>query len=555
MYKPFIIFVSLLFLLPVAFQPNRAFSLSFDAPVPAAQTQPVETVIEFYRTYLNTLYLVNPNLVYRYSIGDSEGLQFLIDDLVKEGEIVRKLRLDQTPFAREYDPKAFERMGIPRVFQYLMQTKISIPDSEVQRVLKANPQSYPTQEMIYGWEILVEANDRTDTSTLSHTLESIRQQLAKEQFQWVATKYYWTIGTEYDGSLGEVRRGDIPDWEFDIFLAADPSAPFFGPIRAGNVYIFGKLYKKYIRNTNPVEFYGVAIRALLQSQAAKQKIDEFFKTQKEKLKPEVLRFDHASTRGLDQIAYRFGNHEITFRQVMARLPQYTGNPKDPRFYDAMAKHAFEDDLINYSSEADWIRKSPEFKFMAEANLNAWLVDRHVKARLNAMPQDETALKAFYKEQAGNLYSRPDLVKLLVLSRKRDQNEDKNPILRHSPRKPDFTAALLLKAAYEKDPSPETARRLANAEPAVKWTMHDKEVPADKLGRVLEMGIKDLPAGRIAGPLVARNEYIIVHVISRRKQPVMTFGDVQKRLPDDYMIHCKRKILKDLYGTARVENFF
>jgi len=547
--------VFILSLLTVVFQQIHAFSLSFDAPIPTAHTQPFDKTMEFYHAYLNTLYLVDPNLVFRYSIGNPESVQFLIDDLKKEAEIVQKFGLNQMPYAQEYDQKAFERMAVPRVFQYLMRTQISIPESEVEKVLRTNPESYPAQEMFYGWEILVEVSDQTDTSTLSQTLESIRQQLAKEPFQWVATKYYWTIGTDYDGSLGMVKRGDIPDWEFDIFLAADPSAPFFGPIRNGNVYVFGKLYKKYTRNANPVDTYGETIRTLLQSQAAKQKLDEFFKTQKEKLKPEVFQFDHASTRGLDQIAYRFNNYEITFRQVLARLPQYTGNPKDPRFYDAMAKHTFEEDLVNFSSEADRIRKTPEFKFMAEANLNAWLVNRHVKIQLDNFPKDEAAFKIFYKEQAEKFYSSPDLVKLLVLSSKRDPNEDNDPILKHSSRKPDFIAALRLKEAYEKNPCTATAQELARADSAVKWKMGNKEVPADSLGRVLEMGIKDIPEGGIVGPLVGKSEYLVVHVISRRKQPVMTFEKVLKRLPGDYMIHCKRKILRDLYETDRVNDYF
>jgi hypothetical protein len=108
MYKQFIIFVSLLFLLPVAFQPTRAFSLSFDAPVPAAHTLPFDKTKEFYHAYLNTLYLVDPNLVFRYSIGNPESVQFLIDDLKKEAEIVEKFRLYQMPYAQEYDPKAEE---------------------------------------------------------------------------------------------------------------------------------------------------------------------------------------------------------------------------------------------------------------------------------------------------------------------------------------------------------------------------------------------------------------------------------------------------------------
>lgn len=524
-----------------------AAATPLDPLIPETNTQAFEKKKSLYNAYLNALALIDPALVYRYSIGTPEGIQAVADDIVREQQIVERLALDCSEFAADYDTKAFERMVIPRLFRDHMEETVEVPEEDVQSTFRTYPDSFPAREMIHGWEIYVRDDARPNSATLAATLDTLRRQLETDQFPWVAIRYYWTVGTEYNGDLGQVYRGDIPDWKFDAFLAADPEARFFGPLRLGDGWLFGKLLAKFTRSQDPAVYYGERIRRSLRPQYAKHKLVEFYKEQKNRLKPEVHRYDHASTLGLDQVAYRFGMESITFREVLKRLPHISGDPKNPLFYDAMTKHAFEDDLILHSPLAENIRKSPAFAFLARAHRNAFLADRYVKARMDALVLDEKALQKFYEDHAATDYAQPNLMRLLILFRQRNAQNDNDLLLRYTPKKPDFEAAHRLRTLYETAPGPEKARQLAQADPKVRWEMHEKDMPEDQLGRILEIAVQGVREGEIVGPVVGPRDYLVVHVLQRKKQPPTPIEQVRNRLQQEATVKHKQMILKELYG--------
>lgn len=524
-----------------------AAATPLDPSIPTAQTKPFDKAMAFYRTYLKTVNLVDPAIVYRYSIGDPEGLQALLDDIAREQQAVERLALDRAEFAADYDARAFERLAIPHLLRDKLEQSTEVPEEDVRSMYQTYPNSYPNREMIHGWEIYVRDDARPDTATLTATLETLRKQLQTDQFPWVAVRYYWTVGSEYDGSLGMVYRGDIPDWKFDAFLAADPDARFFGPVRVKDGWLFGKLQEKFTHTEDPYAYYAERIRASLRPQRAKQNLVEFYKEQKNRLKPEVHRYDPASTLGLEQVAYRFGTEAVTFQEVLKRLPHLTGNPDDPRFYDAMTKHAFEDDLILHSPLAEEIRKSPAFAFLARAHRNAFLADRYVKSRMDTLVLDGKAIQKFYEDHAATDYAQPDLMRLLILFRQRTAQNDNDPLLRYTPKKPDFEAAHRLRTLYEAAPGPEKAKQLAQTDPQVRWEMHEKDMPEDQLGRILEIAVQDVKEGKIVGPVVGPRDYLVVHVLQRKKQPPTPMEQLQNRLQQDAMVKHKQMILKELYG--------
>lgn len=505
--------------------------------------------------YLRALNLVDGALAMRCDISSTNTLGSLIEDVQIEDEIVNQLKLDKAAFASDYDYKGFEQLAIPELFRYKMKYR-KVPSEQLARsIVRQHPDRYPMEEQFQGWEIVVEADSYTSPAEAQTVLRSIERDLQSQPFHQVAVTYYMGIGTEYDGSLGVVRRGQIPDWKFDLFMKAKSSAPFFGPIRIPKGYLWGKVLSRREPDADPLDYYGDYIIQMMLSGPFKETMEKYYNEQVELQKPRVFQYDHHSTAGVEQVAYCLGGEAVTYARVLARLPHYSGNPKDPRFHDAMAKHAFENDLIYYGPDAEGIRKSSEFRWLAAAHRNAFLVDRYVKEQLKNCEMDEAAITRFYQEHKKDLFAQPELVRLIVLSRKRDASRDRDPDFRSYPRKPEWMAMGVLREEFLKNPTPEGARQLAASHPNLDVTIHEKAVPLDKLGRVLEMGIEGLKEGEVSLPLTGSQEYHLVTVLSRRKQPPTSNAQVENLLRSQYLMDCKTSVLKGLYKTERAASYF
>jgi len=523
--------------------------------VPGPDSLPFCQVQDFYSAYLTTLYLVDPGLLFRQDLGTRESIRALTNDLECEARFVEKKGLTEAPYAGEYDTAAFDRMALPLVFRYRLKYG-SIPSREaIRRFIRDNPTVYPLEEYVVGWEILVETDEGTSPTEIQKALSWIEGKLKTEPFPWVAMQYYLSIGAESDGGLGRVTRGQVPDWKFEAFLSAPETAPYFGPVQVPKGYLFGMVQSRVKKDSDPYEVYGDTVLHRLLPQRLQEEIARYNEEQKAALNLEVYSYDHSSSVGLKQIAYRIGDYAPTYDEILKRFPQYHGDPKDPRFYDAMAKHGIDADLILYGPKAEETRQSPEYRFMARAHRNAWLVDRYVKARLAEDPVDEESLRRFYEARATDLFAQPDLVRVLTLKRTRDVGVDSDPKRRSSRQKPDFMALARLRETFLRNPTVEEARRLAAADPRVEVDVQEEAVPEDKLGRVLEMGVKGIPEGGVSPVLVAGPRYAVAKVLSRQPQPPVPLAEAGDKLRFEYTLACKRKILSEIYPKARAETFY
>lgn len=523
--------------------------------IPGPDSEPLCRVQDFYFAYLTTLHLIDPGLMYREDLGTRDSIRTLVNDIECEARFVREKHLDQAPWARKYDAAAFQQMAIPLVFRYRLKYQ-SIPTKEtIRKFIRAYPTIYPLEEFVFGWAILVETDSSTSPTEVKKKLDWIREKLKTEQFAWVAMQYYLSIGAEYDGSLGRVTRGQIPDWEFDAFLDAPESTPWFGPVRVPKGYLFGKVQSRMRPGDDPCKVYGDLVLRRLLPQREQQALKEYNKVQKAALHLTVYSYDHSSSLGLQQIAYRVGTYAPTYQEILKRFPQYQGNPKDPRFYDAMAKHGIDADLIRFGPKAGETLRSPEYAFMARAHKNAWLVNQYVNARLKTLPLNEKVLRQFYENHKKDLFARPDLVRVLTLSRTRNRKVDSDPALRTSRRKPDFVAATRLRDEFLKNPTVEMAHKLAAGDPKVRVEIQEKERPEDTLGRVLEMGIQGIPEGGVSPVLVAGDRYAIAKVLSRRPQPPLPLGKAHDKVRFEYLLAHKRNILSEIYPEERAKTFY
>lgn len=516
---------------------------------PPPETVSLDQAHEFHFIYLNSLMLIDPGLPEDYFLNDAENVRRIISDIDTQSSAVRNLGLKDIAGADDYDAQRFERFAIPEIFRYKVKYSIDASTPTLRRFLKNNPKHYPAVESVTGSGIFVEVGpDAAADSRLSVTLEDIAGRLrGGEPFNIVAKDYYESAGVNSIGRFGRATRGQMDDARFDAFLNAEPGAPFFGPVKLPDGYLLGKLDEKMTSGSDLFDYYSRWLPMDYRREMAKQLIETFTGEQMRRISPRVFAYDAASAMGDRQTAYEAGGTSVTFGEAGRRLPQYAGNKKEARFWDAIALKALNDDLILMSTATQEMRRTPEFRFFADAHRNAYLVQLHAKKIMaDAGEPDEQALRAYYEAHKKDSYSQAGLVRLLTVTLRRGAAaQTSSPADARLRQQADFAAMNKARETFLADQTTAALDRLRASLPGLSYRVDKQPVAADTLGRVFEMAVAGKQPGDISQVLVEPQAYHFVKVVSVEPQPPAPFEAVRDRVKSGLLETRHREIMKQL----------
>lgn len=514
-----------------------------DAGDPAAAQQ-------FRQMFWDSLLLISPaaqELQDKVTSSGMDGLRRAVD---AASRAVEKLALDKQPFGSAYPAKSFERFAIPAVFRYKLVYDMDASTEALQRFFDHNPTHYPRREFFKGWAILVPQSSDVPQSARSSMVAEVEQRLRRgEDFGYVAFTTYEKMGSVTNGYLGRIERGQIDNDEFEAFLNADSSRPFFGPVKLKQGILLGKLNSKLTSQTDPFQFYSQQVLADYRREWGKRKLADFYTTETKLLNPQVLSFDASSSSPTHQVCYRIGGRTETFANAVSRLPQYIGNQKDPAFWSGMARHALEDDLILLSTAPQALLKAPEYAYWAKAHRDAYLVFKYVEEQLGHADISPDALKRFYDRHTSDTYAQSDLVRLLTLEYPRTQNEDVASADLLRAHFDEITSATAMRNEFAVHATEEAARQMCSKTPRLKFRTDSSVQPMDNLGRVLDIALQGKQQGHVTPVLVARDSYLFALVLERKERPPLRFEDVKDRVRTDLLEEMRNRLYSQIFGAV------
>ena len=509
---------------------------------------------EFYRIYLHSLTYISGELPFRYTVRE-EGIENILHDIEKEAHWIQQNKKKVSADADNYNPEKMLKFVVPRLYRLKLRQNLHPTTETLETFLKTHKDWFYCGESVKARQIFVEKDPQLHEKDISVVLKSLEKRLKTEPFTSVARDYYKSVGMDYNGRLGLIKRGGIPEANFQLFMSADETKPFVGPIEQKKGYLFIKVEGKYTSDTDPVEFYYDRLLREYRIERSREILEDFYQKSRKERNIEIFPYDPSEENPREQTAYTIRGEKVTFRDALERLPQFMGDRDNPDFYNAIAKKALHDDLIFYSKEAREIRNSPEFKFMTAAHKNAWIVHQFVQEQLASYTPTSKDLKRFYDSHKSELYSRPDLLKLLIVTLTRGAHSGQDMYKVHIRQKQDFKRITELRNEYLKTGSIQILRKKSADNPLLSVKVYNQPRPENEIGRVLEVAVYEREQGYISPVLIDGNtHYHFLKILERRSRPPESFEDVQNQLEFDYELQKKRDLLNKIYQTDRFKDY-
>lgn len=519
-------------------------ALTAAAVRPAGLSDPVRRS-EFYNIYVSALSQISLDMADRYDATSQAGLTVIADSIDTESALIRRLQLDTAVTTRSYDAERFSHYALAELLRYTTKYAVRPTTATLERFMHLNISHYPQKDWVFASAIHVKTADWGDqTSAVVSRLEA---QLKSKSFAETAFQYYESIGQKSDGRLGRVMHGTVPDWEFKLLMSADPSRPFFGPFEAPDGYYFCKLEKKFTAGNDPLNYYAKQVEADYRRIYARETLKHMLQDQQKALAPQVFGFDTSSPARLQQIAYRVAGTSVTFEEAHRRLPFVAGDMNSPKFWDSVSSQSLQNDLLFYSAQAQDLRDSEEFRYLADAHRNAFLVHTYVEREIAKASINEEALRAFYRPRADKRYAQPDVVRLLVV-RLPETSDSQGRTLREKMNS--------IRDAFVAKPTSDTIEQLRSSHPSLSCKEDPVPIPADKLGRILEMAIGTEKPGFVTPVLMGKDRACyFARIIARQPQPPTSFEQLRDQLRFEFVQHQREALTESLYGKGSFHKYF
>jgi hypothetical protein len=448
---------------------------------------------------------IDPERSLPFTTGTRESQDRILRAITREAELVTEMSLHEESGAGAHDTDAFDRAFVPLIHRFLLTWVEPLTAEDIEASRDRHREDLIGPERVWAKQIFVEINEWTDAEAARRQAEALLQRLETEEFYAVARDHYATVGLEYDGRIGTIRRGDIPPERFALFWEAPVLERPFGPIESPEGFLILQVDERLPEGLAPAE-------AL----------------EERRRKVERLRLPEDEILTPDAVLYRLDGREVTVREVIERLPHIHGDARDPRYFAAMREHAIRADLIETGPAADWVRASPHCHFLAQAHRNAWLIQQHLDTLFAQIDTSDEAIERFWREDPQGRFHHPDELALTVVRVPHGPLPQDDLVAQRLAMRPTYARARRLRESWLRDPSPEALASVASPE---FWEIESagEPVPLDRLGRVLGVAAQSLAQGETSELVIMPEGYLFCHVERRILGAPLRFEEIEEQV--------------------------
>lgn len=501
---------------------------------------------EVLRIYQLALDIFHPEALYIDFRGADTGemIRLLARDLEDAPERAARTGADEL----EIDPDvvgAIERFLVPLVWDHLARVDALPPDELLERYMEANPSFFERREMVRGARILVPfGNDAPDqVARIREDLEAMEE--SGETFRDVARRYYSSIGMKTDGYFGWRGRDRLRDELFDLFLEADPDAPWFGPVETSGGHLFGVLMGHVGEGMPPFS----EVRQHVESTWLRE---HFAASREEALSlEEVTRglVRHWDDEGIDGIpdpedpAFELEGRVYTWGEARQWTPGIHGDESDPEFWEDLGRRAVQNFLVYTGSRAREVRNSDEFKKIYEAVAANWKLARAMAAELADLRAAPGALERFYEENVGELYSTPDQYRAIVWRFPMNPEGHENPVLVNESRRDAWNRATMAHKVLEESENPGEEVLEEDVFGPIRRHAPEGLFPLEVFPNPLSSTISQATpvAGWLSPVVIGADDYQIALVLEKQEGEPLPFDEVIDDLWSDWRVREQEKI--------------
>ncbi|MBN1477540.1 peptidylprolyl isomerase, partial [Candidatus Sumerlaeota bacterium] len=367
----------------------------------------------------------------------------------REAAAVGERDLVASPEVSQWNPEAFDRAHLTDVFRLLLMWEQPLTREDLEAELDRLHFDPSTPDLVYAKQIFVEINPWTDRETARHRAEEIMTRLASEEFHAVAREYYESVGLIYDGRIGHLRRGEIPEENFERLWTVPRLGVPCGPIETPEGFLIVQVDERIPSGApDAAERFGDWFRERTRQSRAERELEQ--RLASEEALWQVERIDHGeSPPAPPDPLYRIGDRTVTFQEARERFPHVFGDSEDPRFSQAIRERAVTVDLLTLGSASAEIHASPVHRWLLRSQRNAWLVQRCLDELAESIDDSDEAVEQFYRDHLDELYRRPDRVSVATVHV--PVSVEGGIVARRLARREAFALARRLREAWVADP--------------------------------------------------------------------------------------------------------
>lgn len=461
------------------------------------------------------------------------------------GEVVLVAdRLGQTSVSEELEQR-LDTFLVPNLWVYQQQRKLRPAEEDIIAYRNSRPDAFGTADWISGAYMLI-----PDSPTSETVSNSIRQKLDRDSsnFRDVARDFYRTQGEDRDGHFERIQRGQIASELFEAFFTHDPRESYFTKqVRHG--YLIGKVLDRGVAGWKPLDRIHREIEQQIVADRMKAHLATFFKNE-EKRQHLERRWNDSGEEAPppDETAYSIRGKSVSYRDVLSRLVEVLGDRSSMAFFRSVTEDDIREQLVLGSSEAEEVRRSPEYAFAFEVLRAHAEYSALMRSRLDSEPTTRT-LREFYESHL-NQFALPDEVRFIAIELTMQPPGEATVAEKMAYRQRAWPAICHLRSELASSTSPLTfsidgnggafgARRFQGQE----W-MALSEIPPP-FGRV---AASTLP-GETSNVQVGPHTWFAVHVAERRKGETPSFEQVAPQVRTYYQVDQMKKIREALLYEA------
>ncbi len=479
-----------------------------------AETLGVPPVMEPLRDllaiHLQSVENINPERTLPHRLNTPADAALVVRVAQREAALVEELDLESAPFAADHRPEAFDTRLVSRIYRFAVKWSEPLTPEEIEAHRQRLRDDLTGPDRLHAKQIFVEINAWTDREAARAQAEAIFARLASEEFYAVARDYYGTVGLAYDGRVGWLQRGAIPEERFRPLWEAPWLGRPFGPLEQEAGFLIAQVDERHPEGLAPAEALGSWFEGQARRERAREALAACAASQETVI--EVVRhpLEDGELLSADTPLLTIGDQTWTAQEILGRAPM---NDSDAERAQTLRERVIERELLLRGPAAAWVRGTAAHRWLADAHRHAWLVDQHLQGLFeDQVDTSDAAVERFWREHLDTRHRRPDQISLTTVHIPVTRPETNDPVAQRLARREAFTLARHLRAAWVADPRREA---LAPFESEGEFTVEtDSPRSLNAFAPPIQAAVHPLAVGESSEIVIRPTEYLICRLDAR-----------------------------------------
>lgn len=495
------------------------------------------------KVYLKTLCLLSPEYMFLHSLETESRQERILASIGENRAAVERLDIKEGERCRQH-LRNLDRVLLPDLLDYFQRQRLKPSEAEMRSYYNQHITDFAEEDYIRSIRaIIVPGPD------MEKKADALAQDLknSESSFEKVLSRHGYAPGNTDSLAMIKIRRGMIPNDQFDALLKSEPQDPYVGPVPVQEGVLFGKVYELHKAGPKPFEIVRKEIEGVLLKERLQRFYDDFYAA--EKARHDLVDLTQTFT-GLpkpDESAYRYDGETFLYSQVRESCPGVVGKADTPEFFRSVTRIALNNRLMLDSDAAQGLKDTAEYRFIINAFRDQCLVHEFLQDRYASISATEEDLREFYEEHKETQYRKPPQVRLVLFVQSRNPDNVKHPYGMEMAGRQSLQEIRRVRADFIASASPE---EFCVKYKGIAYGMRIRcSTAAESLGDLHPLIQKDIDghdAGYTSPILVDRAYYTFYHVLELESdRPFMTFEEIRDRVRADYF-NMFRKAIREEY---------